>query len=77
MGETEFAQKRVAEAVEEAVIAQSTAYAEQRIATAGGRFQVKWDENGNASALGQLVFFAEFLEVTGLFERWVESCPLT
>ena len=77
MGEAEFAQKRVAEAVEEAVIAQSTAYAEQRIATAGGRFQVKWDENGNASALGQLVFFAEFLEVTGLFERWVESCPLT
>ena len=77
MGETEFAQKRVAEAVEEAVLAQSTAYAEQRIATAGGRFQVKWDENGNASALGQLVFFAEFLEVTGLFERWVESCPLT
>ena len=77
MGETEFAQKRVAEAVEEAVIAQSTAHAEQRIATAGGRFQVKWDENGNASALGQLVFFAEFLEVTGLFERWVETCPLT
>ena len=43
----------------------------------GGRFQVRWDENGSASALGQLVFFAEFLEVSGLFERWVQSCPLT
>jgi hypothetical protein len=77
MGETEFAQKRTVEAVEEAVIAQSTTYGEQRIATAGGRFQVKWDENGSASALGQLVFFAEFLEVSGLFERWVQNCPLT
>jgi hypothetical protein len=26
--------------------------------------------------LGQLAFFAEFLEVSGLFERWVEGCPL-
>ena len=77
MGETEFAQKRVVEAVEAAVIAQATAYGEHRIATAGGRFQVKWDENGSASALGQLVFFAEFLEVSGLFERWVQSCPLS
>jgi hypothetical protein len=26
--------------------------------------------------LGQLAFFAEFLEVSGLFERWVASCPM-
>ena len=39
MGEMEFAQKRVVEAVEEALIAQSAVYGEQRIATAGGRFQ--------------------------------------
>ena len=77
MGEMEFAQKSMPKAIEETVIEQSTIYAEQRIATAGGRFQVKWDENGSASALGQLVFFAEFLEVSGLFERWVESCPLS
>jgi hypothetical protein len=39
-------------------------------------FQVRWDDNASASALGQLAFFAEFLEVSGLFERWVKSCPL-
>jgi hypothetical protein len=26
--------------------------------------------------MGQLAFFAEFLEVTGLFARWVKGCPL-
>ena len=31
---------------------------------------MRWDENDRASALGQLAFFAEFLEVTGVFERW-------
>ena len=25
---------------------------------------------------GQLVFFAEFLATAGIFERWVEDCPL-
>ena len=46
------------------------------VATPGGRVQVRWDDRGQASAMGQLVFFAEFLEVAGLFERWVSSCPL-
>jgi len=27
--------------------------------------------------LGQLPFFIEFLKVSGLFEAWVEVCPLT
>ena len=26
--------------------------------------------------MGQLPFFAEFLEVSGLFERWVRDCPM-
>jgi hypothetical protein len=26
--------------------------------------------------MGQLAFFAEFLEVAGVFERWVKQCPL-
>ena len=76
MGEAGFSEKPLAMAVEEALVAQSLAWSEGRIATAGGRFQVRWDENGSASALGQLVFFAEFLEVSGLFERWVAGCPL-
>jgi hypothetical protein len=45
------------------------------VATPGGRFHVRWDEGGSATALGQLAFFAEFLEVSGLFARWKESCP--
>jgi hypothetical protein len=49
---------------------------ESLIATPGGRIHVRWDEKGSATALGQLGFFAEFLEETGLFERWVKSCPL-
>jgi hypothetical protein len=26
--------------------------------------------------MGQLAFFAEFLETSGLCERWLQSCPL-
>jgi hypothetical protein len=50
--------------------------ADLRVATPGGVFQVRWDENASASALGQLAFFGEFLQVPELFERWVKSCPL-
>ena len=44
----------------------------------GGLFQVRSDENASASAsaLGQLAFFGEFLQVPELFQRWVQSCPL-
>ena len=54
----------------------STPNAPMNVATAGGRIQVKWDHRSNATAMGQLAFFAEFLEATGLFDRWVEHCPL-
>jgi hypothetical protein len=37
---------------------------------------VRWDEEAAATPHGQLVFFAEFLAATGVFERWVSSCPL-
>jgi hypothetical protein len=26
---------------------------------------------------GSSAFFAEYLETTGLFQRWLESCPLS
>ena len=77
MGEMRFGQRTLVKAVEGAIAEQVTQAKELPIATPGGRFQVRWDENGSASALGQLAFFAEFLEATGLFERWVESCPLS
>ena len=46
-----------------------------RVQTPGGVFSVRWDERGSATALGQLAFFAEYLETSGLFEAWLESCP--
>ena len=44
--------------------------------TLGGRMHVRWDEAAPATPNGQLVFFAEFLAATGVFERWVQQCPL-
>ncbi len=48
-----------------------------RVQTPGGVFSVHWDQRGSATALGQLAFFAEYLEATGLFEGWLKSCPLS
>lgn len=76
MGEAEFEQKALVIAVQGAVAEQAEEAAELHVATPGGRFHVRWDEGGSATALGQLPFFAELLEVSGLFERWVASCPM-
>lgn len=76
MGEMPFEKAMLVQEVDKAIAEQSRQVDELRVTTAGGRFQVRWDENGNASALGQLAFFAEFLEVSGLFERWAERCPM-
>jgi hypothetical protein len=76
MGELEFEQKALVKAVDQALVEQTREVGELRLNTPGGRFQVRWDEGGSATALGQLAFFAEFLEVSGLFERWVAGCPL-
>lgn len=76
MGEAEFESKALVEAVRGALSEVSAPPGEVSIGTPGGRFQVRWDEGGSATALGQLAFFAEFLEASGLFERWVASCPM-
>jgi Transposase DDE domain group 1 len=44
--------------------------------TMGGRMHVRWDETAQATPHGQLVFFAEFLATAGVFDRWVDECPL-
>src|SRR5207237_10626617 len=46
------------------------------VQTMGGRVHVRWDETARATPHGQLVFFAEFLATTGVFNRWVDECPL-
>ncbi len=48
----------------------------QVVDTLGGRMHVRWDDGAAATPNGQLVFFAQFLSATGVFERWVSSCPL-
>jgi len=70
--------KAVAAACQEAMNAKVEPVDEaMRVQTPGGVFTVRWDQRGSATALGQLAFFAEYLESTGLFERWRGSCPLS
>ena len=45
--------------------------------TYGGTVRVKWDEAAAVTLLGQLAFFIEFLKTAGLWDRWVEECPVT
>jgi hypothetical protein len=44
--------------------------------TMGGRVHVRWDETAQVTPHGQIVFFAEFLATAGVFDRWVQDCPL-
>jgi len=37
-----------------------------RVQAPGSVFTVRWGERGSATALGQMAFFAEHLEATGL-----------
>ena len=76
MGERKFEQTAVVKALDGVMAEPSESCRDLRVNTPGGRFHVRWDENGSASALGQLAFFAEFLEVSGLFERWTDGCPM-
>ena len=67
MGESKGPKKTVlAQASEDAMV----------VDTMGGRMHVRWDETVQATPHGQLVFFAEFLATAGVFDRWVQSCPL-
>jgi hypothetical protein len=42
----------------------------------GGRVQVRWNQREAATPFGQMAYFAEFLNLTGLYRRWIESAPL-
>jgi len=44
--------------------------------TFGGKIQVKWMPESAVSAFGQMAFFIEFLKTSGLFDAWVDDCPL-
>lgn len=44
--------------------------------TLGHRLHVEWDPQASVTPLGQLVFFSQFLAVSGLYAAWVTQCPL-
>ncbi len=48
-----------------------------RVETFGGPIQVRWEEEAGVSMYGPLTYFVEFLKVSGVWERFVEGCPLT
>jgi hypothetical protein len=56
-------------------LAQASAQA-MAVDTMGGRVHVRWDDTAQATPHGQIVFFAEFLATAGVFDRWVQGCPL-
>jgi hypothetical protein len=68
MGELKKREKlAVAQASEEFVAVQSM----------GGRMHVRWDDTAPATPHGQLVYFAQFLATAGIFDAWVNTCPLS
>src|SRR5258708_673629 len=44
--------------------------------TFAGKIQFRWAPDAGVSSLGQMPFFIEFLKTSGLFENWVNECPL-
>lgn len=47
------------------------------VETPSGRLQVHWDGDCDATPLGQMAFFIEFLMLTGLYAKWIDTCPLS
>jgi hypothetical protein len=46
------------------------------VETPGGCIHIRWDHEASATPNAQLAFFAEFLATAGVYESWVNSCPL-
>jgi len=47
-----------------------------RVETLGGPMQVHWEEDPGISPHGMLTYFLEFLQISGIWEEFVEQCPL-
>jgi hypothetical protein len=44
--------------------------------TFAGKIQLRWVPDAEVSSLGQMPFFIEYLKTSGVFENWVNDCPL-
>lgn len=64
------------EAKRRQVFAQTQSLEPMVVDTPGGRIHVQWDHSASATPNAQLAFFAEFLACTGVYDAWVDSCPL-
>lgn len=64
------------EAKNRGVVAVQEALAAMNVEAIGARIQVRWNQQEAATPFGQMAYFAEFLNLTGLYRRWIESCPL-
>ena len=47
------------------------------VETFAGRIHVEWAPDAAVTPLGQLPFFIEFLKVSGLYDAFVNDCPLS
>ena len=48
-----------------------------RADTFAGRVHIEWDATAPVTPFGQLPFFIDLLKQAGLFQAWVEDCPLS
>ena len=44
--------------------------------TFGGKVFVRWDAEAAVTAFAPVAYFLEFLKANGLWQQWVEDCPL-
>lgn len=44
--------------------------------TFGGKVFVRWDPDAAVTAFGPVAYFVEFLKTNGLWQQWVQDCPL-
>jgi hypothetical protein len=61
-------------ALGEAVSVADAALGPVRVQTPGGTVFLEWDAQAALTPIGQLVFFAQFLSLSGLFESLCASC---
>ena len=47
-----------------------------KVQTMRGTTEVTWDNSQPFTPVGQLVFFAQYLECSNLFKMWVDDAPL-
>lgn len=64
----EMAKNRVSDAVAEDL---------KTVATPGGNYEVRWNSQAAVTPFGQMAFFIEFLNLSGVLESWINECPLT